>query len=79
MFGDIDIRGQGAGAEGSQVNARGAVLARAKKRGYAGGSVQFDAVALAVIKRQGITFVAVAPGQCETGGGIQASAQQTHG
>ena len=62
MFGDFDIRGQGAGAESPQIDTSGAVLARAEKCRHARGGVQFDAMALAVIERERIAFVAVAPG-----------------
>ena len=68
MFGDVDIRGQGAGAESPQVDARGAMLAHAEKRGHAGGGLQFDAMALAVIEGERVAFVTVAPRQSEAGG-----------
>ena len=62
-----------------QVNARGAVFRGAEKLSYMGGGFELDPVALSVIEGQRVTFVAIAPGQGEAGGGIQASAQQTHG
>ena len=62
MFGDFDIRGQGAGAESPQIYMGDAVLARTERRSHARSRVQFDLMALPIIEGQRIAFVAVAPG-----------------
>ena len=78
-LGDGDIGGEGAGAEGAQIDVHGRdARGRAKNFATRDGGVELDAMALAVVERESVAVVTVAAGDGEASGGIQAAAQQTH-
>ena len=63
---------KGGSTDAVEVQAHQLVLDIAKRPGHALGRQQFGAMALTVVNAQGVTGVALAPGQGQHRGGIQA-------
>jgi len=74
-FGNGDLVGEGGMAEYSKIDLCNAMIARAKCARDAARGFQLDPVPLAIIERDGVTVEPLAPGKCETGGGIESPAK----
>ena len=56
MLGNIEASGQSGATEGQQIDANGAVLLCPERGSDGGGSVEFKAVALSVVEREGVAL-----------------------
>ncbi len=74
-FGNVDLIGKCGVAEYPKIDLCDAVIGRAKCARNAARGFQFNPVPLAVVERQGVTVEPLAPGKCETGGGIESPAK----
>ena len=74
MLGDVNFRGEGGAAEGTEIDVGDAEGVGPEVGGDAFGGDEFLVVALAVIERQGVGFKAFLAGDGEAGGGLEATA-----
>ena len=78
VLGHRDGGGQGAAAEGGQIDADDQVPPDAQRGGHPPGRLQLEAVPLAVIDRERVEREAFLPGDGRGGGRIQPPGKQDH-
>src|SRR5689334_14879108 len=66
-------------AEDSEIDFRNAMFFGAESFCDLGSSIQFNSVALSVVKRKAMAFKALILRDCKAGCGVQTSAQETNG
>ncbi len=80
VFGDLGVVvGEGRSAEGADVEREGSMRGRAEVVGDLGGGIEFVAMALAIVKGDGVAGVVLVASDGQDGGAVESAGEEDDG